>query len=313
MGGGNGVFTGKRGPAKVTELVRKAEAETSVAAFDAQLSGVLGDLLGAYNSRDAQLTRNRLDDIKERLKDSIEGTVDELYGGSVAKHTYVDGLSDIDTLLLINKTELEGNTPGETLDRVTEILKQRLGTGCTVTHGQLAVTIQYPDGMTVQLLPTIRTDQGLRIPSATQANTWAEIDPSGFQDALRRSNEACDGKLVPTIKLAKAVLGNLPEEQRLSGYHVESLAISAFRGYEGPRKTSAMLPHFFERAKDLVLEPIKDSTGQSVHVDDDLGPPGSAARLQASHILQRIAKRMRNATAGMSEEQWRALFFEPDE
>ena len=115
-------------------------------------------------------------------------------------------------------------------------------------------------------------------------------------------------KLVPTIKLAKAVLGTLPEKQRLSGYHVESLAIAAFRNYDGPKTVAAMLPTFFEKARDLVRSPIRDSTGQSVHVDAYLGSADSPSRLAASHVLSRIAKRMHNASANMSHDQWSALF-----
>jgi hypothetical protein len=121
-------------------------------------------------------------------------------------------------------------------------------------------------------------------------------------------NDECGGKLVPTIKLAKAVIGTLPEVQRLTGYHVESLAIAAFRGYDGTKTAAAMLPVFFERARELVLNPIRDSTGQSVHVDGYLGDANSAERQAASHLLNRIAKRMRNASAHQSTDQWEALF-----
>lgn len=114
--------------------------------------------------------------------------------------------------------------------------------------------------------------------------------------------------IIPTIKLAKAINGTLPEQQRLSGYHMESLAIAAFRNYGETKTTAAMLPTFFEKAKDLVLTPIRDNTGQSVHVDDYLGPANSEARVNTSHILGRLAKRMRNATAAGSKSQWRALF-----
>jgi hypothetical protein len=114
--------------------------------------------------------------------------------------------------------------------------------------------------------------------------------------------------LVPTIKLAKAINGTLPEAQRLSGYHMESLGIEAFRGYQGDTTTSAMLPVFFERARELVLSPIRDRTGQSVHVDDYLGPANSPARVAVSHIMDRIARRMRNATAAGSTAQWRSMF-----
>jgi hypothetical protein len=134
------------------------------------------------------------------------------------------------------------------------------------------------------------------------------MDPAKFQEALTRRNQECGNKLVPTIKLAKAILGMLPESQRLSGYHVESLAIAAFKGYEGERTTAQMLPHFISRATDLVLSPITDSTGQSIHVDGYLGPAHSPERLRASHLLDRIYKRMRMATVAESEAQWRDLF-----
>jgi hypothetical protein len=78
--------------------------------------------------------------------------------------------------------------------------------------------------------------------------------------------------------------------------------------YAGEMTTRAMLPFFFERARELVLSPIHDSTGQSVHVDDYLGVANSEARQSASHIIGRLERRMRNATAAGSTTQWQALF-----
>ena len=113
-----------------------------------------------------------------------------------------------------------------------------------------------------------------------------------------------------TIKLAKAINATLPEEQRLAGYHLESLAIAAFRNYEGPKVASKMLPQFIKQIPKLLLEPIRDSTGQSVHVDEYLGAKNSNARVIASHIFERISKRMDNATVAGSIEQWKALLGE---
>jgi len=190
----------------------------------------------------------------------------------------VDGLSDIDSLLIISGTDLERQPPTTVLDRLTQALQSRIGGEATVSHGQLAVTLEYADGMKIQLLPAIRAGDRLRIPSSQQ-DRWAEVEPQGFHEALTRRNQECGNKLVPTVKLAK-----------------------------GPKTTGAMLPSFFEQAKDLVLTPIRDRTGQSVHVDDYLGHANSESRANASHILARIAKRMRNATAAGSKAQWKALF-----
>jgi hypothetical protein len=307
MGGSGGTFSSSRGPEQLGRLVRQAEDEVSVAAFETELSTILSELLGSFNDRDVPLVKERLVKVKQALEDSIEGSIDQLFGGSVAKHTYVDGLSDIDSLIIINDTDLERQSPRNALDRITEILKQRLGNSATISHGSMAVTVVYPDNMTIQLLPAVRTGDRLLVPSSRR-DGWSHIDPEPFREALTRRNQECGGKLVPTIKLAKAINGTLPEAQRLSGYHIESLGIAAFRNYAGPKTTAAMLPLFFERAKELVLSPMTDSTGQSVHVDGYLGPQESQARIAASHILSRLAKRMRNATVAGSRERWQALF-----
>jgi hypothetical protein len=306
MAGGGEVFRG-RSPGELAELIRKSESLPANAEFNSKVAQTFGDLLAAYNSRDTELVKERLDALRTHLEDAIEDRIDQQFGGSVAKRTYVDGLSDIDSLMIINDTKLELKTPEAALERITGILKSRLEKQAEVSHGQMAVTVEYPDGMKIQILPAIRTEQGMRIPSSTR-DAWSEIEPRGFRQALSDRNAECGGKLIPTIKLAKAILGNLPESQRLSGYHVESLAIEAFRRYDGEKTTAAMLPVFFERAKDLVLRPIVDKTGQSVHVDDYLGPVDSEGRRNASHILGRIEKRMRNANAAGSIGQWRDLF-----
>jgi len=305
--GGGGAFI-NRTPGELRDIVRKAEDKTTVAAFEAELGRTLGSLLGEYNGRDVETARSRLEVLKTALKGSIEGSYDQLFGGSVAKHTYVDGLSDIDSLVLINDSALEGKSPGEVLASMEKTIAEKLREKAKVEHGRMAVTVDYGDGMVVQLLPAIRTDdQQLRVPSS-RTQGWSKINPLTFQEALTRRNQECGGKLVPTIKLAKAINGQLPEGQRLSGYHMESLGIAAFRDYHGDKTTSAMLPTFLERARELVLSPIRDSTGQSVHVDDYLGVANSEARQTASHILGRLARRMRNATAAGSTAQWRALF-----
>jgi hypothetical protein len=194
-----------------------------------------------------------------------------------------------------------------TLTKLADVIQEEIGDAATVTTGKLAVTISYQDGMELQLLPAFRTEEGLKVPS-WRRDGWSNISPQNFQNELAKRNTQCGGKLIPTIKLAKAVIATLPESQRLTGYHVESLAIAAFKDYSGPKTTATMLPLFFEKARELVNAPIRDSTGQSVHVDEYLGQAGSTQREAASHILSRIAKRMRNASAHKSKDQWESIF-----
>jgi hypothetical protein len=303
-GGGSRRFS--RSPSEIAREVRESQGKLVSEAFQSNLGSLIGEQLVAYNSRDTALVQERLGLLKERLTGVLEETVDQIFGGSVAKKTYVDGLSDIDSLLVINDTSLASKAPSEVIDRLVGILSGHVKDAVSVSRGRMAVTVQYGDGMEIQLLPALRTVGGLKVPSS-RTEGWSSIQPRNFQEALSRANANCGGKLVPVIKLAKAINAKLPEALRLSGYHMESLGIAAFKGYTGPRVASEMLPSYFEKAAQLVRSPIRDSTGQSVHVDEYLGASESSVRMARSHVLDRMAKRMRNATTGQSLEQWRAI------
>lgn len=307
MGGGGGSSYRNWKTDRLAEVVRK-DAKEAAAEYEAGLAGYFGELLAGFNDRDTKLVHTRLDDIKTALQDELETTFDQVFGGSVAKHTYVDGLSDIDSLLVINESNLVTQTPEKVLGQIVKILRRDLEPDATVDHGRLAVTVTYGDEMVIQLLPAIRTGGGLRIPSGV-SKQWSDIDPDQFRNALIKRNGDCGGKLIPTIKLAKAIIGNLPEKYRLTGYHVESLAVAAFKGYKGEKTTTSMLPHFFEAAKHLVLRGIRDVSGQSRHVDEYLGADNSEMRQQVSHVLGGITKRMRTASAARSKGQWEELFY----
>lgn len=308
MGGSGGSWIGSADPKRLADRVRETENDERSAEFKATLAHEFAALLADFNDRDADLVRSRLDGCKNAIGEMAEGSLDQIFGGSVAKNTYVNGMSDIDTLILFDGAELSGLPPSSVLERMANAVREKLG-DVKVGYGQMAVTVDFPDSMSIQMLPAVRqADGNLRVPSSRGIDEWSSINPRRFQDALTRRNQECGGKLVPTIKLAKAINATLPEAQKLSGYHLESLAIAAFRNYNGPKTTMDMLPKLFERAQDLVKSPLRDSTGQSVHVDGYLGEEGSARRLTASHVLGAISKRMRNATAATSIDRWRSLF-----
>lgn len=297
-------------PSDIAKKVREEEKKIDAKGFQTKVSEYLSELLTQFNDRDVPLIQRRLEEILNKLKDDIEGKVEQIFGGSVVKHTYVDGLSDIDCLLMINRTDLEGKSPRDVLGAFEGVLKDKLKGELEISSGQLAITVKYSDGMEIQLLPAVKSGDSLKIPSARSDKQWSNIDPKKFHKGLTKYNEKCDGKLVPTVKLAKAIISQLPEARQLSGYHVESLAIDAFKNYSGPKTTASMLPHFFEHSKNRVLSPITDSTGQSVHVDDYMGTANSSERKAASHLLGRISKRMENANASGSLDQWADMFGE---
>ena len=301
--GGRGYFSSD--PRKVERELEASRETTEDQEYQAASNQALQSLLTEFNNRNADAIGRRLDQVKDALSQDIEGTIDLRFGGSVAKHTFVDGLSDVDSLVLLNKSDLVDLTPAEVKKYFAEQLQAHFP-DAQVTEGRLAVTVRFDD-IEIQLLPALRTSQGYRIPNATGPG-WADVRPQGFTHTLTNVNAANGSKVVPVIKLAKAILGNLPERQQLTGYHVEALAVQAFREYKGQLAFKDMLHHFFAEASSYVRTPFRDPTGQSEHVDDYLGGTGSLERRLVGDALDRIARRIRNADSAQSVEQITALF-----
>jgi hypothetical protein len=304
-GGGGGPYYNVS-PEDLKGRVKEATEEIT-RKFGPEVQQFLDEKLRKYNNRNSELIQKRQDAILKYIEDLLDASWDLKLGGSVAKHTYVDGLSDVDSLLIIHGVTTD-EEPKIILDAVSRRLDDELD-DVQIEVGRISITVSYADDMQLQFIPAVRDGEKVRVPSWTR-DGWSRIDPKAFTDALTRRNQQCEGKLVPTIKLAKAIIANWPSSVQLSGYHVESLAIDAFREYKGPHNTTSMLPHLFERAASTVLAPIRDRTGQSIHVDEYLGKTKSPERQKASHWCSQVAKRMKNASTQDSLDQWRGLFDE---
>src|SRR5579872_1833761 len=107
MGGsGGGFFPGSKDPQKLLASVREAEAKALDQQFETSVNEHLAGLLSQYNTRDNEELQLRLDAIVGHIDSDIDGSVELRYGGSISKHTYVDGLSDVDLLVLLDKSDL---------------------------------------------------------------------------------------------------------------------------------------------------------------------------------------------------------------
>lgn len=287
----------------LTVLREEARRRIEDSRADAEINSLLQDKLAAFNDRDAETINSYLEAIESALSSEIEGFDRLLFGGSVAKHTYVDGLSDVDALVIL-KHGAEGSS-----EAAKELLRDTISARVPRTEiddiriGQLAVTLRYRDGTEIQLLPAVESAEGVRIPS--RDGGWKAIRPREFSRMLTEANQRQGGGVVPAIKLAKAAITNRMEDRALSGYHIEALAVSAFSDYTGPRTPRAMLRHLLRHASEKVLSPLPDPTGQSSFVDASLGTASSMARRSAARELRRIADTVESSRS-MSE--WSALF-----
>jgi hypothetical protein len=289
----------------VEALRREIHEELARQELDAELNEFLAEQLASFNDRNIELVGERLNAIEEGLGDAAIDVDRLLFGGSVAKHTYVDGLSDTDALVVLDAPDA---SPGDLVARFADALRGRLGSGdvLNVDGGTLAVTVTYHDGSQVQLLPAVERD-GLTSIASQDGNFWRQIHPRKFAEKLNQVNQANGRAVVPTIKLAKAAISDLTESQQLSGYHIEAMAVDAFKEYLGRRDRASMLRHLVKHAAEAVLQPISDITGQSVHIDEYLGAANSAARQSVSASLRQLASALDNAT---SVRDYRVLFDE---
>lgn len=303
MGGsGGGAFHSSRSPG---ELRAEVQRDLEQAKLESEVNTFLNERLVEINARDTTLINERLDEIEEALGERLAETDRLLYGGSVAKHTYVDGLSDVDSLVILKPGAVDADTPEAMRDSMEAALKLGLDMGNveSIRKG-FAVTVTYKDGVEIQLLAALERSDGIAV-SDKAGDGWSFIRPKAFEQRLRTSNREQDGRVVPTVKLAKAIVDAcLRDADQPGGYHMEALAIEAFRGYSGPRSNRAMLAHFFGHSAERIKQPIADVTGQSERIDEVFGPANSAQRQRVSAALRRIASRMNSAT---SVAEWRQL------
>lgn len=300
-GGGRSYFPRPR--RDLQRLIQDSKDDADRQRLDGDINKLMRETLASYE-RDPNKTKERLGEISDVLKDQAD-MEQLLFGGSVAKHTYVDGLSDVDALVILNQKEFADKSPEEVLNGFYRSLQDRLTYDevKSVEKARMAVTVIYRDGTEIQLLPSLRTGSKVLIPTAS-AKEWKETSPKAFQKALTTANERLNQTLVPTIKLIKSLNRGLPEQKRLTGYHIDSLAVDAIRGYRGAKTVKSLFTHILEQASKRVLSPIYDITGQSRIVDAYLGKAKSPERRVVADALTSVVRKL---NAAKTVDEWKAM------
>ena len=250
---------------------------------DSEFNQYCEGLLAQYNRRNTAAVKKHNEGLCNILRRQGD-IVQTMFGGSVRRGTYVNGLSDVDVLLIVNQSSLANRPPTDVIAYVKQAIEQQMPRN-PVRAGNLAVTVNYSDGTEIQVLPAIRrSNGGIRI--ANPGNTgWSNVvQPENFARKLVEINNAKGARVVPTIKLAKAVADCFITRpgRKIAGYHMEALAIEAFKDYRGGLDSKSMLVHLFSNSITAVMNPIADSTGQSQRVDEGLGRANSPERQRAS-------------------------------
>ena len=129
---------------------------------DKQFNAHCETKLVEYNRRKTQAITRHVNVLCRIVETKYSDVVRSLLGGSVKKGTYVNGLSDVDVLLLLNESTLVSSPPAKVIQYVKGLIKKQLPQN-EVTAGRLAVTVNYADGSEIQVLLAIRTKDGFQV------------------------------------------------------------------------------------------------------------------------------------------------------
>lgn len=99
MGGSGGYGFGReRGAAWQPSDLENSLQQTRQQAAEAEVASVFADALSKINQIDTEALNRHKEEILKALQSDFEDASDLRGGGSYTRHTYVNGLSDIDIL-----------------------------------------------------------------------------------------------------------------------------------------------------------------------------------------------------------------------
>ena len=88
---------------------------------DEQVNAYLRDKLRDYNQRDTDAINRHIRGLRDALEQSGTDVLPTTFGGSVSRNTYVNGLSDVDVLLIVNDSSLSGRDPQAVIQYMAEL------------------------------------------------------------------------------------------------------------------------------------------------------------------------------------------------
>ena len=292
--GGSGGYSGYKAVSTSPPIGTSIDG-TQSSQREIEINEFLEDLLKDINNRDAEAIRTHINEITKVLANEIDGIETILFGGSLSKNTFVEGASDVDALVFLDKAIYNNISPQELQKRFLTLLKNRFPR-TEISVGKLAVTVKFSD-YEIQLLPALRDSKKIQIPNNEKHGWSAPIDIHRFTQKLTLVNKMNGNKVVPVIKIVKKLFEKLPEKYQLSGYHIESMAVEFFSAYSGRNTLYDMTKYYLDSSVKRILRPISDITGQSKIIDEDLGPTNNMNRQTISHFIKDIAGRFSGSDA----------------
>jgi hypothetical protein len=257
--------------------------------------------------------------------------------GSLQRNTRIQpkprqDIFDIDVLVILGGfsswVSHGGITPGDAMLKVTNIVSQN------ETYKEMgpetdspAVIMEYADNIKVELIPAYIDNIGYS-PSGIQTpplgrgywvpknNTWTIADYDYDAYYMSSLNQQCNGYLIPTIKMLKAIKRNYFPDMK--SYHLEALSMaklpSVILNWLKQKKEISqpfLVYSFFFLAKDSILLPQSIPGSKTVSADSYMA---LAQKQQLSATFSKISAYCKNALERTDAEAlglWKKLFGDP--
>lgn len=283
------------------DIVKPAADKTDEKFLSTQVSNMLQEKLKEINAHDYEAIDRHKTEIMNKLKDEYEVEVIR-FGGSHARSTDVEGLSDVDMLATLGDFEDEKSS-NQVIADFASALKTRFPK-TEIFTGKMSVIVRFSDGVEMQILPAFRYQDGHQIPDPN-GKGWIKTFPNRFAQELTSVNQKQSGQVIPIIKLTKSICS--ANNIDVKSYHLENMALKAFEYYPGDKTLPRMLKHFVNKAKSLCLQPIPDRSGQSKYVDEYLS---NTKRERMARDFAKVETKIDEAMKSKSLEKWQRLFNE---
>ena len=263
-----------------------------------EISNFFQEELKQINAHDYDAIDRHKRTIEDKLESEFD--VEDLrFGGSHSTHTDVKGLSDIDMLADLGDFE-SSKSSDQVIKDFANAIRERLP-NTKVSSGVMAVTVEFSDGLKVQILPAFHYRDGYQIPNP-DGKGWISTYPKHFAQELTSINQKQSGQVVPAIKLIKSMCD--ANNIEVSSYHVSNLALNAFKGYLGEKTYPKMLQHFFNKAKTLCTKPTSDPSSQTKYVDGDLSKDD---RTRMAKAFSQMEEKVNEAMKSTSLNKWKDM------
>jgi hypothetical protein len=269
------------------------------------------------NDAERKKVSDQQNELRGRLREALDGIVQDVIVGSYARRTAIRPLNDVDLFL-----ELDREVHGARRSREPQLLLedvQRALRSCYPPPGPTtriqgrSVNIEFArTKIGYDVIPAFRVPapgshaEVYEIPNRSRQN-WIQTNPKVHEQLCKQANERAGGMLNRLIKAAKhwnRRNQNNSGDKPLGSFHLEVMAYGAFRAKPADERRG--LCELFEHLASAVGKPCLDPAGLGPNLDAKLTPE---ERQRARRMLQEAARAARDAIhreqLGQHLEAWK--------